>query len=235
MQIIPGYDFAQNEIPTPDKFHLAATGMSLFELTLSQLATALIGIQVTDGSQTSLPAVGWLAVDYYGNLWGRGRGGMVRVWRSRGGWESNRYQFIHSGQSADAVCRPGELIQIGELVANDTNESNTVYKYVQNGDRTLTAMTVGVPDESVASGTHGRFVMRGQVAMFGPAFVPNNASRRQQAYRDTVFTPHWVFDTWGAGLFGNGIQGEVCMHFTDNLDDDDYVFGHFYGPCLKAN
>ena len=68
MQIVPGYDFTVNEVPTRAKLEAMTAGMSLTGIDISQIATSLIGTKKGDTS-TSLPSEGWLLHDQPGGLW----------------------------------------------------------------------------------------------------------------------------------------------------------------------
>ena len=69
MRVIPGFDFGSTEIPTREKLGLMATGMSVTDIGYEQIDATIIGVTITDASQVSLPAEGWMWVDARSNVW----------------------------------------------------------------------------------------------------------------------------------------------------------------------
>lgn len=232
MQISPGYNHGSTEVPTRETIGLSCSGMSVFDIDPSQIATSLIGQLVSTDSLSSLPAPGWMWVDQYGNLWGRNNNGIVRIFRSHGGWESNRYPFIHSGQSASHTCRPGELIRFGQALANDSGETSARFEYLQSSDRALALPAMAVPNDTGVSGGYVNCTFRGFTRFFCPDFAPPTGGRRYQLLRNTVLSPHWVNIVWLRNNISVGVQGETSIPELEE-QAEDYISGFLYGPAMR--
>lgn len=103
MTITPGYNFDTNEIPTKERLLLMTAGMSITGIDISQIATSLIGVRITDTSPTALPE-GWIRRGPSGTLFTWTRWGEVGLWRGNwGGLESRRFPFVGGGAFAQRV------------------------------------------------------------------------------------------------------------------------------------
>ena len=113
--ITPGYDFGVNAIPTRETLTLQAKNLSLSGIPLSALDATMIVASIDDSTAaTNLPLEGSLWFDAQGNLWGRTADGNVKVRRSAGGWESNRFLYDNSR----GEMRPGMLVTLEAINAN---------------------------------------------------------------------------------------------------------------------
>ncbi len=236
MQIIPGYDFFATETPNRAKLGLMASGMSVIDIALEQINNTLLLVTVTDGTQLSLPAEGWLWVDARNNVWGRTRNGNVIVRKSEGGWESNRYRSGPGG-TASVYSIPGEIVQFANFIVADTNESNVAIVVFSGGSATGGTWHVGVNQETVPStATDGvpfypRVVYRGQTVLYGPDFTPPvSGDGRMRGWRNTVNSPWWIFTDFDQN------ESRVCYSESNQKasNQTDYLIGFFFPGLLTA-
>lgn len=108
LSITPGYDFGTTEVPrerTVDRWlrYLRVSGVDL------GLLDAAINVHLRGEESgltgSSLAGVGWLWTDPAGNIWVRSNTGPVKLFRTEGGWESNRFHYIN----ADATRAEGYI------------------------------------------------------------------------------------------------------------------------------
>lgn len=237
MNIVPGYDFSVNEIPTRAKLGLMASNLSLTGISLDQVDSSVIVVTVTDGTQTSLPAIGWLWVDGRQNVWGRTAYGNVIVRKSEGGWESNRIPYAPGGTASDYAL-PGEIVQFSTLGANNTNITSTRLSIVSGGSSTGGTWHVGVTQETVPSNATDvapvfhRTVFRGATRFFAPEFTPvANSLGRGRLWRSGVNSNWWILTDFD--------DNEARMYYgeTNQLDRDghqDWVSGYFFPGTLTS-
>ncbi len=237
MNIVPGYDFSVNEIPTRAKLGLMASGMSLTGISLDQIDGSVIVVTVTDGTQTSLPAIGWLWVDGRANIWGRTEFGNVIVRKSEGGWESNRIPYAPGG-TASVISIPGEIVQFSTLGPGNTNATSCRLSIVSGGSSTGGTWHVGVSQETVPSGAtdaspvYYRTVFRGSTRFFAPEFTPPaNTMGRGRMWRSGVNSNWWIITDFDDN------EARVMYGESNQLDRDnhtDWVNGYFFPGTLTS-
>lgn len=163
-QITPGYDFGQNEIPTKETLQLMTAGISITQIDISQIATALIGIKIANTSP-SLPAEGWMRVSPAGGLYVTTRWGEVHLYRGCwGGMETRRYPVEAS--AGNAQRRVGFILT--GMTTLTTSESAVFWSRVTPTNLNLfryykpldTAPSLGVIGSPVP-GDHPRFLLFG--------------------------------------------------------------------------
>ena len=237
MNVTPGYDFGTTEIPTKEKLSLMVTGMSITDIGYEQLQTTIIGITVTDASQTSLPAEGWLWGDARSNIWLKTRLGMVRVRCAEGGWESLRWPY-GVANTASNWSVPGSMVQFHEFIVGNTLESNAVLRVNSGGSKTGSTWHVGVTQETVPSTAttapgYFRTVYRGWTRFYAPDFSPmGTAVTKGRLWRSSVNTPEWVitdaYDNTDALVYGDATGRDP------DGDLDNYCYGYFYPGLLTT-
>lgn len=115
VSITPGYDFSVNAIPTRETLALQAQNLQISGIPLSALDATIVIAAINDSTAaTNLPLEGSLWIDARGNVWGKTADGNVRVKRSDGGWESNRFYYDNSR----GFMRPGMLVTLEAINAN---------------------------------------------------------------------------------------------------------------------
>lgn len=232
MRITPGHDFQPHDTPTKALLGLMACNMSVYDISILQLDTGIILITVSDDSQPSLTGEGWLWYDGRGNLWGRTSHGQVIVRKGDGGWESNRYPQ-GNGNTASSFKFPGEMLQVGELVAGNSNESNTVFVAQTGGFNTGATWHPGVSQDTSASTAdqihnYHRIVFMGATRFYAPDFLPSTFERARVT-RATANSPFWVMI--------NAETANVPAYYGDcsRTDPDlhaDYAYMYFFQAVL---
>lgn len=237
MNITPGYDFGSTEIPTREKLGLMATGMSIRNIGYEQLQTTIIGITVTDASQTSLPAEGWMWGDARGNLWIKTRLGNVRVRCSEGGWESLRWPYGIANTPSNWSI-PGSAIEFAEFIVGNTLESNTLLRAISGGSKTGATWVVGINQETVPSTAttapgYFRTIYRGWTRFYAPDFAPMaTTTTKARAWRSTVNSNEWVV-TDAADNTDALVYGDIVGRDPDG-DTNNYMYGFFYPGLLTV-
>jgi hypothetical protein len=162
-QITPGYDFQQNEVPTKETLQLMTAGMSITQIDISQISTALIGIKI-DQTSPSLPE-GWLRMDPAGTLFVTSRWGEVEIYRAGwGGMTTRRYPI----QASTGFPQRRSIFILQPLGSMTTTESSVSFAVdtplgsdLWRGFKPLdTAPSIGVMTTPVP-GDHPRFLLWG--------------------------------------------------------------------------
>jgi hypothetical protein len=235
MKITPGYDFETHGVPTRALLGLMASGMSVRDISLYQLDSGLILLSVSDDSLPSLAGEGWLWFDARGNLWGRTSHGQVIVRKCDGGWESSRYPQSNAN-TASVYKIPGTMVQVGEIIANNTNESNVRFVDQVGGFSTAATWHPGILQETVASTNSNtynwaRIVFAGQTRVFAPDFMPASVER-MRVWRATANSNWWVMSDISTANV-NAYSGDLCQNDYDNASSIDYAYMYFFQHVLS--
>jgi hypothetical protein len=123
MTITPGYDFEQSEIPTQAKLRLMVSGMSVDNVDVSLIDTALIGFRTSDTS-ASLPGEGWCRLSPQGALWVQTRWGEVEWYRA--GWGGLVTRRLGCGNviTTNDFKQRRPVAVLGRAAGTSTGESN---------------------------------------------------------------------------------------------------------------
>jgi len=227
MQIVPGYDFAATEVPNRAKLSQMALGMTLTGIELSQVATTIVAAFATDGSLTSM-AEGALWIDARSNLWGKTENGILRVRMAEGGWETNRYPF-GIPIAATAFHNPGNHVDVGELIVNNTNESNC--RLIPRTGAEINRYVFGLNQETVPStatnapALFSRVVCRGATRMFAPGGLPP-AGGVDRIVMDYTSPNYTVLNVETGGVYPVGIaeSGQQDLDGTST----DYCYAYLF-------
>ena len=162
-QITPGYDFTVNEVPTKEKLELMTAGMSITQIDISQINTALIGVLV-GSTNPSLPE-GWIRRGPSGSLFVSSRWGEVEIYRAGwGGMCTRRYPL----QANTGLPQRRTMFTITPLGSLTTSESSVSWalqtptaSFMWIGFKPLdTAPSIGLMTTPV-QGDHPRFLLWG--------------------------------------------------------------------------
>lgn len=227
MEIVPGYDFGAIEVPNRAKLGLMASGMTLTGIELSQVATTIVAAFATDGSLTSM-AEGALWLDARSNLWGRTSRGIVRVRMAEGGWETNRYPWGNQAGNTNHH-NPGNHVDIAEMFANNTNESNCFMRGRVGAE--INRFALGIIQETANStATNGvaafyRVVGRGATRLFAPAGLPPSAGV-DRVVMDYTAPNYTVQNIETGGVLPQGIA-ESSQDDPDG-DNGNYCYAYLF-------
>lgn len=236
MQVTPGYSFAPTEVPTRGTLEQVTANMSLTGIGADALSSSVVGITMTDNSQTSLASEGWCWVDSRSNIWLKTRGGLVRMRCSEGGWESNRWPY-GVALTASIASFPGSVADLAELVANNTSESNVCLRVRAGGSGSGSIWHVGVPQETVPSTAttapgYFRTIYRGWTRLYAPDFLPAATTiDRARLYRVTALSNEWVYQEI-ADSIDRCIYVDLMRADPDGATGD-YAYGYFF-PGLPS-
>ena len=237
MQVTPGYDFGVNEVPTQGTLQQMLTNMTLTGIAYDGLQSGVIGLTMTDNSQTSLAAEGWMWVDSRSNIWLKTRNGNVRVRCSEGGWESVRWPYgVNATTSLFGL--PGSMANLVEFITNNTLESNVCLRLTAGGSGNGATWHLGVNQETVPSTAttapgYFRTIYRGWTRFYAPDFMAAATTvDRGRMWRLTSSSNEWIFqeinDNMDRVVYGDAVRAD-----PDGATGD-YVYGYFYPGLVSV-
>lgn len=227
MNIIPGYDFAQDEVPTYNKFLIAAKQLQITELDFEDVNTSIrlmLNGQESGGSGASVADEAWLWFDPHGDTYIRqrwtaedfGMTGMTEQWsltpmiRRNGGWASTRMPFDGSNPEGG---RPVYADVAGASFTYSVANIRFTLGWVVYHDDSCPFW--GYLHETAASGARQPFVGRGAVRQWLATFPGGS---------ETI--AHRVFSS-------NGIQ-YLSVDMTDLSQDYKRWSHELYGHGPEA-
>lgn len=237
MQATPGYTFGGTEVPTRGLLEQALGNMTLTGIAADAILPNLVGLTMTDNSQTSLASEGWMWVDSRSNIWIKTRNGHVRVRCSEGGWESVRWPYGVAA-TASPTSLPGSVADFVEFIANNTQESNTCLRIRAGGFSNGSTWHIGVNQETVPSTAttapgYFRTIYRGWTRFYAPDFMAAATTvDRGRLYRLTAFSNEWVHQEINDNV-DRVIHADVVRADPDG-DTGNYAYGYFF-PGLLSN
>lgn len=115
VDIVPGYDFGVNEVPTVETMLRQANGLLITGITTGELDSAIAGIKSGDDSGTTdalrtSDGVGTLWVSQKGDIWVQEQSGPVILNRIEYGWETRRL-LVEPDEQNEAHRRIGSTVQ----------------------------------------------------------------------------------------------------------------------------
>lgn len=232
--ITPGYDFGPTEVPRRDTLLLQATALQVTGIPLSSVDAAILKISINSATNaTNLPSEGSLWVDAHGDLWGRTADGDVRVRRTVGGWETNRFKCF-GDIGGNVYEAPGIPCHIVTATANSTNiDSARVARSRQAGDSgiQLQAFCSLTTSYSVAS-PNLRFTGRGPTRLFCQGFLPSTVAPRYRGYNNPSFASYWIAQDYET-TFPNGLQLEADEKEPECPSAVSECRGYFMGLVVR--
>lgn len=227
--IVPGYDFAQDETPTYNKFLLAAKRLQVTNLDFQDVNTTIrlmLNAQESGGSGASMAAEGWMWFDPYGDMYIRQRWtwddfgmtgqseeySLTPVFRTLGGYASSRMPFWDGGNPEG-----GKPVSPHVIGADDSKEYSPANIGFTSGwvqYHVDSAPFWGYQPDTMVSGVRQYFVGRGAVRQWIGTFPG----------AETI--PHRMFSS-------NGIQ-YLSVDMTDTSQDYKRWSGELYGHHPEA-
>ncbi len=237
MQVTPGYTFGGTEVPTRGLLEQSLGNATLTGIAADALVSGLVGITMTDNSQTSLASEGWMWVDSRSNIWLKTRNGHVRVRLSEGGWESVRWPYGVAATGSLASV-PGSVADFVEFIANNTLESNVCLRVRAGGGANAATWHIGVNQETVPSTAttapgYFRTIYRGWTRFYAPDFIPAATTvDRGRLWRLTGTSNEWIFQEINDNI--DRVTYADVVRADPDGDTANYAYGYFY-PGLLSN
>ena len=223
--IVPGYDFAIDEVPTYNKFRLAASRLQINDLDFNDVNTSIriiLNAQESGGSGATMAAEGWMWYDPNGDLYIRQRWtdedfgmtghteaqSITPLVRTLGGWASTRVPF-EGGVNNEG----GRPLYMDVLSADDVKEYSLPNVYFLAGWVTYhvdSTPFVGYGPDTMASGTRPYFVGRGAVRQWIGTFpASESAPHRMISFNGTQYASTDMnhvgsldYKRWSGELYG---------------------------------
>lgn len=230
VELIPGYDFAQDEVPSYNKFLLQAKRLQVKNLDFNDVNTTIrliLNAQESGGSGASVAGEAWMWYNPNGDMyinqrWTEGDFSMTShteqysltpIFRTLGGWASTRI-FFGDGANPQGG-KPCYAYIIGADNAKEYSPANVFFTSGWTTYHVDSTPFWGYQPDTMVSGGRQYFVGRGAVRQWIGTFPGANET-----------SPHRMFSS-------NGIQ-YLSVDMVDETQDYRRWSGELYGHHPEA-